>query len=526
MRIRPPIAIPLLVAAILVMPCAFVLGTDTAPSRRALERLGPERSQLEAAFAGTLPELEEGTEALVDGVWRRELALPAGECVGAVLTAATAYPISVGLAEGPRALASGSAAPRGSGHAWAVAWCAPAERPLSLTLEARVEVADHVPPSARDLGGELAFRLYRGPTEAFDLYSLPAGRPVPAALEARWAVDRVARAEAALAGLAPGDPLEAPRPLNVDAGALLYPASRATQRALRLAGLVGTDLELAVAAPRIDPRSPGLDARLPRLPEPPHDPLARVGRALFRVLAVVDPGALPLATESGQVPCVRLRFARRDAGVAADVRRVVLEDGAADEELARPAPTVAEDAFCPGDPLRLYAVPPEDQADYAMHVSRGEGAGRRQPAAMPRRPRPRELVWMEERCEAGEAERCVEAAGAHREGTFGETNATRAAELLARACGLGDERACLQRARLREGEEPEATLATLRAACVGEPPSAVACGELGDRHRLGRNARFDPMAARAFYRRACESGRGEASQRACANAEAMDLLQL
>ena len=67
MRIRPPIAIPLLVAAILVMPCAFVLGTDTAPSRRALERLGPERSQLEAAFAGTLPELEEGTEALVDG---------------------------------------------------------------------------------------------------------------------------------------------------------------------------------------------------------------------------------------------------------------------------------------------------------------------------------------------------------------------------------------------------------------------------------------------------------------------------
>lgn len=69
-------------------------------------------------------------------------------------------------------------------------------------------------------------------------------------------------------------------------------------------------------------------------------------------------------------------------------------------------------------------------------------------------------------------------------------------------------------------------LATLRAACVGEPPSAVACGELGDRHRLGRNTPFDPMGARVFYRQACESGRGEASERACANAEAMDLLQL
>lgn len=124
---------------------------------------------------------------------------------------------------------------------------------------------------------------------------------------------------------------------------------------------------------------------------------------------------------------------------------------------------------------------------------------------------------LEAACHSGHASGCHALGQAYDAGTGVSADTSRAMELYSRACAMKDHRACLLAGQQHlRGElapsDPEQASTYLRVAC-DEGDLLDACVELADLLERGEGVPRDAEAARALRRRACDAGLDGACER-------------
>lgn len=499
--------LPLLIALPTGWFGSLVGGETLPPPRRAPDSLTTPAHALSGsleALGATLTRTEHAEGPLPT---THPVPLPLGRCTSVVALAATAFPIRLRAVD-----ASGAELVRSAeGFVAGLSLCelVPSLGPVSLLVEPGEELVRRE-PSERDLGGSVELRWFEGGD--FDAASLPLGTPSP---RLHATATSTYRHHLARLGSVEDGALLPPTDVAADAGtegappgAWLLPRSEATARFLQLAATLGSNEP--TLRPRVHPASsPSATAD-----DADIEPLWHGPSGYQRVLAVVDPGDLPV--EGAEVPCAQLSFVALAPHTSSVARVQTLTDDASPLAGAR-------DSFCPGDPLRLYVVPPSDRSVYRLVLHAAEGSGPRRAAPVPGDPGEHAVLRRARaECEADPAA-CITVARHLRFGTYGPPDPSGATAAYERACEA-DPSVCLETVAHLDEVDGRRALALLTSSCSpeGPPRNAAACATLGDRYRLGRGASFDLTLARAAYVRGCVAG----DTRACRNRDAMDLLEL
>lgn len=496
--------------ALLTLPCgAWVLGDEVPPDPIAMADMQETLDREIAIYRDAgLRETETGTARFDDAV---ELLLEGGQCIGVVVASEASWPAEVKLyEEGETAFLTRS----DKTHVASAAWCDPFATRLRIAFTS--DWQGGLAPTAQSLEGDIHYWVFTGRTDAFDLTSLPRGRPNEVArgrVLARLAMDRAVIVERA--NLPELEPVLEPLRLEREAGAWLVPRSATTWDSYRNA----VTRFIGASSDHVFPRMH--DASIGELPEEydtaTAEALIAFDDALWRVLAVVDPADLPV---EGNVPCATIRFGRLSTDEAVDVRRFDLVSA---EALAT-AGIAASDSFCPSDPVRVYVVPAADAFEYVVRVfANGEPRAGRRSGRVLEPPSYPPLVEAMQACDE-RGEHCLDAARELRDGVHVPVDEAQARQLLRRACEA-DVGSCGEYAEHLltlddESDVENEAASVLRRAC--DAREWTACARLGDLRRLGRGVEADYDDAHDLYRLACANQ----IQGACANADALELLLL
>lgn len=585
-KVRPPIVWPALLAAA-SLPCTGMLcGQRMPPEPITVQRAHQVRvAEEQTLVQAGLVQLETRMIDVTAEGYTETVALAHGECFGAVMVSLTSFPLALEVHEGDavRVQAEVPSGYRSYGetalsYLQAITFCASpfAEEGSQQEVElvARYtddSIAGGMPRADGDQDGALQLTVLRG-SATFDIFSLPRGTLEEGYRMERWRRDSVEWAEH----------LDATRPVEGEAwmdpvrlawreGPWLAPDGARTREAVEAAAFIGTTYDPEGFRPPVHPASLGArgrtettsaesahggvaDAEGDAAADPNHRPMLRRGDDLERLLAVIDPGDLPdLAGEGGEVPCVRLRFARLDAySPVAQIRRTdattwevadlspagpdgeTYEDDGQDDGAVRHDGIFVTDTRCPGDPIALYSVP-DTAADFVLRVHRTGESGRRQPARPVTVPPPPLEREEDAACDEGDADACLRLARRYRDGYFGEVRHDEAERRFRALCDDGSRDACLDLAEALGDEGEREARRILARLCEPEPAAdddaetdgptgdSLACALLADRYRTRyHEAPFDPEEAKRLYAIACDDSITDA----CTNLHAMELLNL
>ncbi len=490
------------IGALMTLPCgAAAFGEFIPPEPYALETLQEVYDREAAVYEDAgLREVRTGVARVGEEI---NVTLEGGQCIGVVTASAAPWPVWVTLM--PTEGEHFNRADRT--HVSSVAWCDPFATRMRIVMDNDWQRSlDH---TAQSMDGTIHYRIFMGRTDAFDLSSLPRG--IPNAERVQETLVRMRTDQAIIterANLPDDEILDAVRVARPQ-GALMIPLSDATYTSYREAITLFTRTEAEDVFPRTHHASVGeveTDVTV-------QEGIVRIDGVLHRVLAVVDPGDLPV---EGRVPCARIRFGRLGTAENIEVRRFDLQS----DELIAVEGVAASDTMCPTDGIRLYVAPIIDAHDYMVRLFRAEGpdARRRTSDALAPPVYP-PFVEARDACQST-GERCLEAAREARDGAHIAVDNELAETLLERACAENAQ-ACGEFAEFLLSQDKDSEAAeVLDRACTAE--KWVACARLGDLRRLGRGVDADYDIAHQLYTRACT----HEVNGACSNASALNLMNL